>query len=132
MMRFALVVLSANGSNALIVLVVEDEFLLRYEAVLRDVGCIVLEARTAAQAEAICRDGGRVDVLLTDINLPDSGSGWDVADTFRAANPGIGVVYVSGNSPDRSRRVRGSLFFDKPYDVADIGKSCREVANASP
>jgi len=126
-----LAVRSANGSNPLVVLVVEDELLLRYEAVeyLRRFGCIVLEARTAEQAEAICRDSKRVDVLLTDINLPDSGSGWDVAETFRAAHPRVGVVYVSGNSTDQSRRVIGSLFFEKPYRLADIARACSDLAS---
>ncbi len=55
-----------------------------------------------------------------DIGLDDSGSGWDVAETLRTAQPDIGVVYVSGNSVDRSRRVAGSLFFNKPYRLEDI------------
>jgi CheY-like chemotaxis protein len=128
-----LAVLSANGSNALVVLVVEDEFLVRYEAVqyLRECGCIVLEARTAEQAIAICRDGRRIDILLTDINLDGSGSGWDVAETFRSAQPSVGVVYVSGNSTDRSRRVTNSLFFEKPYRTADIAQACRGLAKTS-
>jgi CheY-like chemotaxis protein len=61
----ALAVLSANGSP--VVLVVEDEFLVQYEIVqyLRNCGFVVLEARTAEQALAICRDGRCVDILVT-------------------------------------------------------------------
>jgi CheY-like chemotaxis protein len=121
---------SGNGFEPLVVLVVEDEFLLRYDIAeyLRNSGCIVLEARTADQAVAMCREGETMDVLLTDINLDGLGSGWDVAEALRAAKPGAGVVYVSGNSVDRSRRVAGSLFFNKPYRASDILQACRELA----
>jgi FixJ family two-component response regulator len=69
-----------------------------------------------------------VDVLLTDIKLSGSGSGWDVAEALRAAQPRIGVVYVSGKSVDQFRRVNGSLFFYKPYCVTDVLQACRDVA----
>jgi CheY-like chemotaxis protein len=114
----------ANG--ALVVLVVEDEFLLRYEIVsyLRNDGFLVLEARTAEQAVTLGLDG-RVDVLLTDINLGGHGSGWDVADALRAAQPAVGVIYVSGHSDDKARRVKDSRFFRKPYRPHDILQACR-------
>jgi CheY-like chemotaxis protein len=120
----------ANGTKSLVVLVVEDQFLMRYDIVqhLRNSGCIVLEARSAEQAVVICRSTG-VDVLLTDVNLNGSGSGWDVAEALRAARPRIGVVYVSSKSVDQSRRVNDSHFFYKPYRVADIMQACRDVAD---
>jgi CheY-like chemotaxis protein len=137
-MGFAVVVSSANGfkspgSKSPVVLVVEDEFLLRCALVeyLRDHGCVVLEARTAEQAVAMCRAGRRVDVVLTDIGLQGSSNGWDVAETLRAAQPEVGVVYVSGNSADRSRRVAGSLFFNKPYRLEDVARACQGLAQTS-
>lgn len=122
--------LSENGSKPLVVLVVEDEFLLRYEIVeyLRNSGCLVLEARTAAQAMAMCCDNTRVGVLLTDINLDGPGSGWDVAETLRAVRPGAGVVYMSANSIDHSRRLVGSLFFNKPCRASELLQACRDLA----
>ena len=119
-----------NGCDSLVVLVVEDEFLVRCDIVqyLSDSGCIVLEADTADQAVAMCRDAQTVDVLLTDINLNGSGSGWDVAEALRAAQPDVGVVYVSANAVDQSRRVADSLFFHKPYHPEYILKACRDVA----
>jgi CheY-like chemotaxis protein len=118
---------SVNSSGSLIVLVVEDEFLVREHIAqyLQGGGCVVLEADTAEQAIAMCKAGAPVDVVFTDIQLNGSASGWDVAETFRTARPGIAVVYTSGNSTDRSRRVPDSLFFDKPYNTADILEACR-------
>ena len=120
---------SANGSNSLHVLVVEDEILVRDDIAheLRDCGCTVFEADTGEQAIAMCEAGVAVDVVFTDINLNGPSSGWDVADAFRAARPAIAVVYASGNSIDRCRCVRGSLFFAKPYRLSDILNACRHL-----
>jgi two-component system, response regulator PdtaR len=122
----------ANGAAPLVVLIVEDELLVRSDIAqyLRDSGCIVLEAWTAKQAVALSRDGQTVDVLVTDINLGAPGSGWDIAEALRADRPGIGVVYVSGNAVDQSRRVPDSAFFEKPYHSRDILQACRELAEA--
>jgi CheY-like chemotaxis protein len=121
---------SKSVSHPLVVLVVEDELLVRLDIAeyLENAGCLVLEARSSAEAVAMCRDGKGVNVLLTDINLDGSGSGWDVAEALRAAQPDMGVVYVSGNSADHSRRVHGSLFFNKPYRSSDILQACLDLA----
>ena len=121
---------SRNGPDLLIVLVVEDECLLRLEIVeyLRDAGCVVLEAWSANEAVAMCRNGEPVDILFTDINLDGPGTGWEIAEALRALQPGAGVIYVSGNSVDDSRRVGGSLFFKKPYSAPDILEACRDLA----
>jgi CheY-like chemotaxis protein len=94
---------------------------------LRDCGCAVYEAGSAAQAIAMCGAGLAVDVLFTDINLKGTAQGWDVAEVFRAARPAIGLVYASGNSADQSRCLPGSRFFSKPYDRSEILRACRHV-----
>ena len=118
-----------HGPDPLIVLVVEDEFLLRCDVAdhLQDCGCTVLEAASGERAIAMCRSGVPVDVVLTDINLNGGPSGWDVAEEFRAARPGIAVVYASGDGIDRSRCVSGSVFFSKPYRVSDVLSACRRL-----
>ena len=124
---------SANGSDGLVVLVVEDEVLVRamIAQYLRDCDCVVLEADSAEEVAAIGRSGRAVDVLVTDINLSGPGNGWDVAEACRAAQPDMGVVYVSGNSVDRCRCVSGSLFFNKPYLDADILQACQVLSKRS-
>lgn len=66
-----------------VVLVVEDEWLIRDEIVswLRQAGWEVLEASTGEGAV------GPIDVLITDIQLAGYLSGWDVAGAFRGHNP---------------------------------------------
>jgi hypothetical protein len=37
------------------------------------------------------------------------------------------VIYTSGNSADRSRSVQDSLFFEKPYDAAEVVEACHPL-----
>ena len=83
---------------------------------------------TAEAAIAYVRAGLRIDVIFTDIQLGGHLSGWDVAEQFRAARADAPVIYTSGNAADRSREVRGSLFFDKPYLAAEIVDACGRLA----
>ena len=113
-----------------VVLVVEDEWLLRklIAEELRTAGWEVLETSTAEDAIAYLQAGRRIDVVFTDIQLAGSLCGWDVAEQFRAARPDLPVVYASGNAGDRSRRVAGSLFFEKPYQPTDVVEACRRLS----
>jgi CheY-like chemotaxis protein len=115
-----------------VVLVVEDEWLLRdtIACELRDAGCEVIESRTAE--DAIAHAGRQVDVVFTDIQLPGQLDGWDVAERFRAADADVVIIYTSGNSADRSRRVSDSLFFNKPYDTAAVVQACEQHAATKP
>jgi CheY-like chemotaxis protein len=112
------------------VLVVEDEVLVREAIVktLQDAGWDVWEASSAEGAIALLQNAARaVSVLFTDIQLNGHLSGWDLADAFRQAHPEASIVYTSGNTVDRRRQVRDSLFFSKPYDPAEIVKACGRV-----
>jgi CheY-like chemotaxis protein len=72
----------------------------------------------------------QIDVVITDIQLGDDLTGWDVAEKFRAERPNIPIVYTSGTSGDRRRSVPGSVFFRKPYRSWDILKVCSGFGGA--
>src|SRR6185312_59363 len=109
------------------ILVVEDEALLRLDLVetLSSAGYAVLEASDADQALGYLRKRHAIDALITDIDLGAGPTGWDVAETFRAARSDIPIIYISGVASDRRRRVPGSVFFAKPCRTLDILKVCR-------
>jgi two-component system, response regulator PdtaR len=123
-----------NRAPAITILVVEDEYFVREEIVsyLRDAGCEVIGAETGEHAIDICRSRVPIDVVFTDIELPGSANGFDVAETFRAAVADIPVVYASGKWGNRDRCVGGSLFFGKPYQSSEILTACLRLKNASP
>jgi CheY-like chemotaxis protein len=114
------------------ILVVEDEALPRLELIdtLSCAGYEVLEASNAHEAFGYLQHQRQIDVVITDIQLGDDLTGWDVAEKFRAARPNIPIVYTSGTSGDRRRSVPGSVFFRKPYRSWDILKVCRGFGGA--
>jgi CheY-like chemotaxis protein len=111
--------MSVNCTTSIpVVLVVEDEGLARMMAVdlLEDAGFEVAEAATADAALAILETDPTIDVLFTDIEMPGSMSGLDLADRVAERWPHIRLVVTSGRSrltnqemPDAGR------FVPKPY-----------------
>lgn len=117
------------GRRAGVVLVVEDEWIIRSEIVdeLTRRGWKVLEASTGEGAVGIVQTQEPIDALVTDIQLGGYLNGWDVAEASRAARPEIAVVYVSGNAPNPARTVGNSLFLKKPYRIAHVEEACRKL-----
>ena len=109
-------------SSRSVVLVVEDEWQVRdiFVSHLRKTGWSVVEADNSEHAIAMLDAGEPIDIVGTDIQLIGELTGWDVAEAFRAAQPAMPVIYVSGNAPQPSRLVPESVFFPKPYDPAAI------------
>jgi CheY-like chemotaxis protein len=113
----------------LVVLIVEDEPFLRYSMAyaLRGDGCLILEASSGEEAVACLKTGKKIDVVFTDVTLGGPLSGWDVADAFRLVRSEIPIIYTSGHADDRSRQVKDSQFFLKPYDIAAVVKACQQI-----
>ncbi|HEX2264911.1 MAG TPA: response regulator, partial [Solirubrobacterales bacterium] len=80
------------------VLIVEDEALILMAAVdmLEEIGHEVLTASNAEAAMAVLAGGDPVDVMLTDINLPDM-NGEELARQARRLRPGLPVVFATGH-----------------------------------
>ncbi|HEY8949312.1 MAG TPA: response regulator [Rhizomicrobium sp.] len=112
--------------SAPVFLIVEDDWLLRQAIaeVIGGAGWNVLEAESGETAVALLRSGERIDALITDVRLSGQMSGWDLAETFRASNPKLPVVYVSGNPIIEVRRVAGGQFLPKPCDLQKLINVC--------
>ena len=67
-----------------------------------------MESGSGEEALALCKSGMSIDMIVTDINLGGSASGWDVAKHFRSKKPDMPVVYISGELFDPERCVPGS------------------------
>jgi CheY-like chemotaxis protein len=118
-----------SGVQILIVLVVEDEWLLREEIVdaFRHAGWSVLDAASGEGALAYLRTDEHIDLVVTDIQLTGEMTGWDVAEAARASRPDIPVIYVSGTPRQFPREVSGSVFFAKPYQTSDLLDACQRL-----
>ena len=85
------------------------------------------QASTGEAAISLCNSGTSIDIVITDINLGGSVSGWDVAECFRTVLPNLPVLYTSGEAIDRSRCVSGSAVLAKPYQNTDVLKECQRL-----
>ena len=107
-------------------LVVEDEFLLRMELgeELGRAGWRVQEAVSGADAMTQLE---HADFLITDIRLPGTMDGWDVAEAARQRDPAMPVIYVSANPIDAARQVNNSAFLSKPIDMRLLLQACERL-----
>ena len=108
------------------VLVVEDELLVRMSTVatFEDLGCEVLEAASTDDAMAILNLNPSLRLLFTDIQLPGTVDGLELARMVRRQWPNICIVLSSGRvlRPEASLP-DGVRFIAKPYyqhDLEDI------------
>jgi CheY-like chemotaxis protein len=106
------------------VLLVEDEVLISNLIAdwLGERGFAVHEVSTADAALRYIDKGGTADVLFTDVNLPGSIDGAELARRARAMRPDLPIVYASGRCgySDLGQVVPRSVFVKKPYNPADI------------
>jgi CheY-like chemotaxis protein len=116
--------MSHASATARSVLLVEDEVMISnlVSGCLTESGFRVHEVTTADEALRYIKSGASVDVLFTDINLPGSMNGAELAEHARQLRPEMPIVYVSGRYKlsEVSPLVPRSLFVAKPYDPDDI------------
>jgi len=106
------------------VLIVEDETLISHLVAdwLNDRGFVVHEAASGDEALAYINNGGPVDIMFTDVNLPGRSTGAELATRVRALRPELPIVYASGrfNADEIRPLVPRSVFVPKPYNPADV------------
>jgi len=105
------------------ILVVEDNSLIREFVVeaLRNEGHHVIEAGNGEEAVAWCKRKV-AEALVTDIQLPSTMDGWQIAERCREHDPDLAVIYVTGYSPVGARPVPGSRSLRKPYTPEEVIK----------
>src|SRR3954470_10107757 len=119
-----------SQSKRPVVLVVEDEFLLRMNAVdmIAAAGFEVIEAANADEAIAILENRRDITVVFTDIQMPGSMDGLKLARAVRGRWPPIKIVATSGHvSVSDADLPEGGRFLAKPYNALQIGSLLREV-----
>ncbi len=115
------------------ILVVEDEPVLRdlAQLILQDCGYRVLDASSGVEALTVWqRQQGAIDLLLTDMIMPDGLSGKDLADSLLAVKPKLKIIFTSGYNVDEIRADRANngscRFLQKPYSRSTLALAVRE------
>jgi DNA-binding response OmpR family regulator len=113
-----------SGFDDATVLVVEDDEALRdmLGVALARAGLRVLAAASAAGAVAAA-DGARVDLLVTDVVLPDR-NGLELAAALRVEHPALRVIYLSSWYDDSDfPDLRGASLLAKPFSLEALRRA---------
>jgi CheY-like chemotaxis protein len=122
-------------AQKIIILVVEDETLIRMGAVqmLEDAGFVVMEAGNADDAVRILEDRNDICAIFTDINMPGTMDGMELARMVRDRWPPIHLIVTSGLiSPHDDDLPPGGKFIRKPYDPGHVIATIRELLRQTP
>jgi CheY-like chemotaxis protein len=118
------------GAGQPIVLVVEDEPLLRMLAVevVEEAGFIAIEAQDADEAVILLESRTDITLLFTDINMPGSMDGLKLAHSVRDRWPPIKILVVSGQERLQSSDLpSNSCFLGKPYQASALVDELRSL-----
>jgi CheY-like chemotaxis protein len=122
--------LSDHSTLPAVVLVVEDEMLLRLRAVdmVEDAGYTAVEAVDADQAVAILESRSDIALMFTDIQMPGSMDGLGLARAVRDRWPPIKIIVVSGQLKLSSLDIPAdSRFFGKPLEAGNMIAQMRSM-----
>jgi CheY-like chemotaxis protein len=115
------------------ILLVEDEagVMAIAREFLSDLGYEVHEARNGVEALAILASDQPIDLLFTDVVLPDGMNGAEVARAAEKLRPGLKVLYASGYTQEalvhQGRLDASVTLLPKPYRKRDLAEAIRSV-----
>jgi CheY-like chemotaxis protein len=116
-----------------VVLVVDDEPTIRMLVceVLEEMGCSTIEAGDGPTALTLLQSDARIDLLVTDIGLPGTMNGRQVADAARALRPDLGVLIITGYAENavvgNGPLEPGMELVTKPFAMEEFGVRVRDM-----
>jgi DNA-binding NtrC family response regulator len=124
-------VAAAPGDRRRVLLVEDDDRVRAFaEEALRDLGYDVVAAESATDALAQVARAPNVDLLLTDVVMPDT-NGRELAEQVLKIRPGLPVLYMTGFT--RNAVVHNGVldpgvnFMAKPFTVDQLAAKVREA-----
>lgn len=123
---------SLSEDRAPIILLVEDEIMIRLADAesLRDEGFCVIEAECGEEAIAVLASSADVDLLVTDITMPDGPDGLAVAQFCRERRPDVPILMASARLPGAGDP-RADRMMPKPYTVSELISAVTEMLGSS-
>jgi CheY-like chemotaxis protein len=118
-----------------VILVVEDEALIRMEAVqmLEEAGFVAVEASNAEDAARILELRRDIRAVFTDINMPGTIDGMRLARLVRRRWPPIHVILTSGRVfPNEEEFPDNGGFIRKPYEAGHVIAMIRDLLGQNP
>jgi PAS domain S-box-containing protein len=116
------------------ILLVEDDEAIREVTAerLRELGYRVLQAGDGARALDLLADGAAIDMLVTDVGLPNIPNGRQLAEIVRKDRPALPIIFITGHA---GSRLEGGLadrmeVMVKPFSMESLGQKVRAMIDA--
>jgi CheY-like chemotaxis protein len=110
------------------VLVVDDEAVVRMLVVevLQDLGCVAVECDDGISALQVLQSSRPLDLLITDVGLPNGMNGRQLAEAARDLRPELNVLFITGyaeNAVFRHGHVAAGLdVLTKPFAIEELAR----------
>jgi CheY-like chemotaxis protein len=124
-----------EGGDEAILIVEDDDLVRRYVVTqVQSLGYRTFAAGNASEALTIIGNDEKIDLLFTDVVMPGSINGWQLAIEALHRRPALKVLYTSGyakiDMPRDGRLDTGVLLLAKPYRKVDLAKMIRTALAA--
>ena len=122
--------MQSSASRRAVVLVVEDEPLLRMDAIyaIDAAGFDVVSASDADEAIAILERRSDIHLIFTDIQMPGSMDGLKLAHFVKNRWPPIKNIATSGHAKITEKDLPdGSRFLPKPYAIVEVASAIDQL-----
>jgi CheY-like chemotaxis protein len=121
-----------TGGSETILVVEDDELVRNFVATqLQSLGYQTIDAADGPTALASVANGEKFDLLFTDVILPNSMTGRQLADEMTKRRPGIKVLYTSGYTDSaivhQGRLDAGVMLLSKPYRKSQLARMIRQA-----
>jgi CheY-like chemotaxis protein len=103
--------------------------------VLEDLGYRAIEAADGVSGLQVLQSNVRIDLLITDVGLPNGMNGRQVADAARVARPGLKVLFITGYAENavlsHGHLDPGMHVLTKPFTMEALASRIRELIASS-
>jgi CheY-like chemotaxis protein len=97
---------------------------------LESLGCEVVRAATASEASEYLENGGRADLVITDIVMPGGDNGIDFARSVRKRYRDLPVLLTTGYSAAAREATQDAFpILSKPYQISTLQRFIRHAMN---
>ena len=131
-------VVGVKNATGQTVLIVDDEATIRHlvDEVLDEAGYTVIGAADGAAGIKVLQSGARVELLITDVGLPNGMNGRQVADAARSLRPGLKVLFITGYAENAAvgngHLEPGMELLTKPFSMEALVAKVSEMMKPSP
>ena len=132
------VVATPDSASGQTVLVVDDEATIRHlvDEVLDERGYTVIGAADGAAGLKVLQSGARIELLITDVGLPNGMNGRQVADAARSLRPDLKILFITGYAENAAvgngHLEPGMALLTKPFTMEALASKVADMMKGRP